>query len=107
MGDMDGYKVVAADIRSAAGEMESAASGVSGADPGRDVADVASALPGSASAQAAAKLVTEWTTRFTTWHDDAVDYSDRLKKNAANYDESDYRADTQLRLLMRRTGELR
>ncbi|GAB3654511.1 hypothetical protein GCM10027596_06420 [Nocardioides korecus] len=102
---MDGFKVVAGDIRASAREMEAAATGVSGANPGHDVADVATALPGGQSAGAATALVTKWTARFRGWHDDAHSQAERLTTAAANYDASDFAADQQLRLLLRRTGE--
>lgn len=102
---MDGFKVVAGEIRAAARQMEAAATGVSGADPGHAVAPVAPALTGSQSAQAATKLATTWTSRFKDWHDDAHTESQKMTRAADNYDASDYAADQKLRLLMRRTGE--
>lgn len=102
---MDGFKVVAGDIRAAAREMEAAATAVAAANPGHDVADVATALPGGQSASAASALVAKWTDRFKGWHDDAHSQGERLTRAAANYDASDYAADQRMRLLMRRTGE--
>ena len=102
---MDGFKVVAGDIRAAAREMEAAATGVSAANPGHAVAPVATALLGSESAAAAATLATTWAARFKDWHDDTHAESEKMTRAADNYDASDYAADQKLRLLMRRTGE--
>lgn len=102
---MTGFEAVAADIRAAAGQMRSAARGVTGADPSSEVGAVASALPGSESAKAAGGLTRAWEDRFRSWHDDATGHADRLDASADGYDASDYAADQRLRVLMHRTGQ--
>lgn len=103
---VSGFEAVAADIRASSKEMASAATGVKSADPSASVDDVAAALPGSKSAAAAGKLVSAWRDRFTGWHDDAEAQSQRMEDSAGAYDASDYRADAEQRILMRRTGGL-
>jgi hypothetical protein len=61
-----GVSVVPGEIRSAAGKMEDAATGVRGNVP-TDVSGIADALPGSESAGAAGTLGTTWQTRFRGW----------------------------------------
>lgn len=101
---MSGFEAVAADIRSGAADMDAAASGVKGADPSGSVDDVGTAMPDSLSAGAARKLAATWRTRFATWQSDAETHADSLRASAKAYDESDYRADVEQRILMRRTG---
>jgi hypothetical protein len=102
---MSGFEVVADQIRSAAGQAKAAADGVKGADPSGDVGDVAVALPGSESAEAAAKLTDAWKQRFQGWYDDGVAQGERLTASADSYDVSDFNADQRLRTMMRRVGE--
>jgi hypothetical protein len=101
---MAGFKAEAEAIRAAGKQMTTAAGEVKAADPSGDVADIGTALPGSQSAAAAAKLTTAWSKRFTSWHDDGVGQGERMSKAADRYDESDHRAAVNMQLLMRHTG---
>lgn len=102
---MSGFEVVAADMRSAADQIEAAGTGVSGADPSGRVGDISGAMRGSQSAAAAGTLATKWQQRFSTWATDAEGQATRLRQSADEYDASDYEADQRLRILMHRTGE--
>lgn len=104
---MSGFKAEATEIRSAGSKMATAAAEVKSADPSTSLADIGSALPGSQSATAAGKLATAWSKRFKDWNDDAVGQGERMRIAAEKYDESDLRASENMRLLMRRTGEMR
>lgn len=89
---MSGFEVVAGQIRTAATQVQAAADGVEDADPSSDIGEVASALPGSQSAGAAATLVDVWRRRFTGWHDDAQAHAANLTASADSYDASDQQA---------------
>jgi hypothetical protein len=102
---MSGFEVVADQIRSAAGQAKAAADGVKGADPSGDVGDVSAALPGSESAEAAAKLTDAWKQRFQGWYDDGVAQGEKMTASAESYDITDYNADLRLRNMMRHLGE--
>jgi hypothetical protein len=102
---MSGFEVVADQIRSSATQVKAAAEGVRAADPSGEVGDVATALPSSQSAGAAAKLTDAWKKRFTGWYDDGVAQGEKLTSSAESYDVSDYNADLRLRNMMRHLGE--
>lgn len=102
---MSGFEAVAADIRSAAEQINAAASEVLAADPSGRVGEVSGAMPGSQSAAAAGRLVDAWKRRFEGWSTDGDAQGTRMTESADAYDASDYRADQDLRLLMIRTGE--
>ena len=102
---MSGFKAEADEIRSAGTQMTSAASEVEAADPSGSVGDIGTALPGSQSAAAAAKLATTWSKRFQGWADDGTGQGERLHKAAERYDASDHAAAVQMQLLLRHTGE--
>lgn len=101
---MSGFEVVADQIRASARDLRSAASTVKSADPSGDVGALSAAMPSSDSAKAVTKLVGTWRERFRDWHDDAESQAERLAASAADYDASDYRADAEQRILLRRTG---
>lgn len=86
-------QVITSEIRSAAREFEAAARGVLAASPGKDVADIPGAMPGSRSAGAAQQLSSAWTDQFKKWHDDAMKQHENLIGSADDYDAADLRAD--------------
>jgi hypothetical protein len=86
MGDIE---VVTDQLRAAAKQIGAAADGVAGARPEDLLDPVGTALPGSASAGAAAVLAGSWGTRFSGWVTDARSQRSDLDASAASYDGSD------------------
>lgn len=96
-----GFEVVQADIRAAARKLGETAEGVENADPSKEVTPIGTAMPGSRSAAAAARLTSTWQTRFSTWGSDATTQQDKLVDSAADYDAADY-ASSQRHIAQRR-----
>jgi hypothetical protein len=91
MGDIE---VVTDQLRAAAKQIGAAAEGVAGTHPPDLLDPVGTALPGSASAGAAAVLAGSWSTRFSGWVTDARSQRLDLDASAASYDGSDRSAAT-------------
>jgi hypothetical protein len=101
---MSGFEAQVSEIRTSGTKLDAAAEGVKGADPSGDVDMIATAMRGSQSAGAAAKLGAAWKTRFQDWHDDAVAQAEKVIASADTYDRSDYESDLRLRHAVRHIG---
>ena len=84
-----GVKVVPEEIRSAAGKMEAAASGVRNHCP-TEVSGVSDALPGSQSATAASTLGTTWQGRFRGWARRTDELATSMRAAAGTWDSTDH-----------------
>jgi hypothetical protein len=82
---MAGFATVPDAVRAAAHRVGDATSALGGADCGRPVMDLSTALPGSVSAPAAADFAQAWSGAFKAWASQAVDHASNLALAAANY----------------------
>lgn len=85
-------EVVPEDLRKAGRRMSDVADVVGDAKPGEGLKDLRGALPGSKSAAAAASLAEAWSSRFKSWHSDAVSHHEALLKCAEYYESADQEA---------------
>jgi len=81
--------IVPQDIRAAADQMETAVTAVDANIP-TGVGDVASAMPGSASAGAASALADTWRTAYRSWVTSSTQHVTALRQHADDWVETDH-----------------
>lgn len=82
---MAGFATVPDAVRAAGRTAADASAALRGADCGAPVADLTTALPGSATAGAAGDYAQNWSQTFTSWCDRAGQHATNLTQAAANY----------------------
>jgi len=95
-----GVSAVPGEIRSAAGKMEAAATGVRGNIP-TDVSGVADALPDSQSGGAASSLSSTWQSRFSGWARRTDTHVTGMRDAADSWDTTDHTNAARLEKLAR------
>ncbi len=86
---MTGFTTMPDAIRAAASATTTAVNALKEADCGTPVGTLAAALPGSASAGAAASYAESWTTAFTQWCGQASQHGTNLSQVASNYSDTE------------------
>ncbi|MBA0123949.1 hypothetical protein H0B56_00140 [Haloechinothrix sp. YIM 98757] len=86
---MSGYEAETESIRASAEAAHAAADRVADEDAADTVAELGSAMPGSASAEAASSLAEQWRTEFSAWVGHMRTYGDNLRDSAETYESSE------------------
>lgn len=90
---MWGYQAETDDMRASGNAAEDAADQAARVDPGDTISEIRAAMPGSASAQAAGSLATQWNTELPAWVDDMRRYAENLRRSAELYESNDRAAE--------------
>ncbi|MGH4020393.1 MAG: hypothetical protein ACRDT0_14390 [Pseudonocardiaceae bacterium] len=93
---MSGYQVIIDALRQAGGAAESAGEQVGAVDLAGTLTDVADALPGSRSVQAATGAANVWTDQIERWRADAQRLGQGMSASADRYAASEEAAEADL-----------
>lgn len=88
----DQIRVTPSDMRRAAAAWEDAGAQVKSANPVDRVAEVSTAMPGSAAARQATMLANDLHDRFKSWFEGATEQADALRKATREYETADVQA---------------